>query len=185
MKIIRFIHLRLLAIFTIVCCMSLSGYAQNVETAPAGENPEEEEMNVIDRIMDESEGNVEIIIDDSLIEKILKMPVSHKRNRNSGPAIRKGVNKLSGFRIQVFGDGRNQHSLESRARARGVAITARYPKYRGQVYTFSKSPNWFTHVGNFRTAAEANAALAELKASFPQFANEMRVVKSQIVIIKQ
>ena len=98
--------------------------------------------------------------------------------------MRPGINKMSGFRIQVFSDGRNQHSLERRAKARGNAIAARFPKYRGQVYTSSSSPNWYTRIGNFRTQAEAQAAIAELKRAFPQFASEMRVVKSQIVVIK-
>jgi hypothetical protein len=61
---------------------------------------------------------------------------------------------------------------------------AKFPKYRGQVYSFSSSPNWYTRIGNFRTSAEASAALQEIKRAFPQFASEMRVVKSQIVIIK-
>ena len=59
---------------------------------------------------------------------------------------------------------------------------ARFPKYRGQVYTFSSSPNWYCRVGNFRTAAEANAALAELKRAFPAFASEMRTVKSTVIL---
>lgn len=95
-----------------------------------------------------------------------------------------GINKMPGYRIQVFSDGRNQHSLESRARARGSAIVARFPKYRGQVYTFSSAPNWYARVGNFRSQEEAASALAELKRAFPQFASEMRVVRSRIVVVK-
>lgn len=92
--------------------------------------------------------------------------------------------KLSGFRIQVFSDGSNPTTLQARAKARGNAIVAKFPKYRGQVYSFSSSPNWYTRIGNFKTSKEASAALAELKKAFPAFAAEMRVVKSQITIIK-
>lgn len=88
--------------------------------------------------------------------------------------------KANGFRIQVFSDGRNQSSLEARAKARGNAIVARFPKYRGQVYTYSSAPNWYTRIGNFRTEEEARKALDELKRSFPHFSSEMRVVKSKI-----
>jgi uncharacterized glyoxalase superfamily metalloenzyme YdcJ len=84
--------------------------------------------------------------------------------------------------VQVFSDGRNQTTLEARARARGNAIVAKFPKDRGQVYSFSKSPNWYTRVGNFSTAAEANAALQELKRAFPSFASEMRTVKCDIIL---
>lgn len=146
---------------------------------------EEAGPNVVERLIEEADGNVNIIIDDSLLEKILRAPQGHKKHNGAGTQrIRPGINKVSGYRIQVFGDGRNQHSLEARAKARGTAISAKFPKYRGQVYTFSSSPNWYTRVGNFRTSAEANAALAELRSSFPAFANEMRIVKCQIVVIK-
>ena len=99
------------------------------------------------------------------------------------PSLKPGINKLDGFRIQVFSDGSNQRTLEARARARGNAIVAKFPKYRGQVYSYSSAPNWYTRIGNFRTQAEASAALAELKSAFPSLRTEMRIVKSQIIII--
>lgn len=140
------------------------------------------ESNPVERIVGESNGNVVIDIPADILERILKEDQQSQRNGNA--VLRPGINKMSGFRIQVFSDGHNQHSLESRAKARGSAIVAKFPKYRGQVYSFSSSPNWYTRIGNFRTSAEASAALAELKRAFPQFAAEMRVVKSQIVVIK-
>lgn len=151
----------------------------------AAQNPEERDEtpeNAVERIERESLGNVTLDIPDVILENILKEE-DHSQQRE-GHALRPGINKLSGYRVQVFSDGRNQHSLESRAKARGSAVVAKFPKYRGQVYSHSSSPNWYTRIGNFRTQQEASAALAELKRAFPQFASEMRVVKSQIVIIK-
>lgn len=135
---------------------------------------------ILQRLSEESNGNIEVIVSSDLIEELLAVPEvkkKHEGNRNRAHGTR-------GFRIQVFSDGRNQHSLEARAKARASAVMSRFPKYRGQVYTFSSSPNWYTRVGNFRTQGEANSALAELKRAFPQFASEMRVVKSKIVNIK-
>ena len=149
--------------------MSLSVYAQNKE----GINP-------VEKIMEESEGNIVIDIPPSLLEMILM----NQTGKKSHSDLKSGINKIAGYRIQVFSDGRNQNTLESRAKARGSMILSKFPKYKGQVYTFSSSPNWFTRIGNFRTAAEANSALSELKKAFPNFASEMRVVKSQIVVIK-
>jgi len=143
---------------------------------------EEENSNAVERIEEQSMGNVEIDIPDNILQQILRE--EQRTPKHSEPVLRPGINKMSGFRIQVFGDGYNQQSLESRARARGNAIVAKFPKYRGQVYSYSSSPNWYTRVGNFRTSAEASAALSELKRAFPKFAAEMRVVKSQIVVIK-
>lgn len=151
--------------------------AQSTETENVPANP-------VIRIQEESLGNVTLDIPDDIIQQILKEDKSDSRKVNRQVNLKPGINKIDGFRIQVFGDGRNQGSLESRARARGNAVAAKFPKYRGQVYSYSSSPNWYTRVGNFRTQAEASAALAELKRAFPQFAGEMRIVKSQIVVIK-
>lgn len=109
----------------------------------------------------------------------LRRPGTVAKKRQDG-----AVQKLQGYRIQIFSDGRNPSTLQARAQARGNAIIAKFPKYRGQVYSFSSAPNWYTRIGNFKTSEEASRALAELKRAFPGFAAEMRVVKSQITIIK-
>lgn len=142
---------------------------------------EKPRQDIVEKIQQESNGNVTIDISPSILELILK----NEAPKPGKKEIRPGINKLSGFRIQVFSDGRNQHTLEARAKARGSAILARFPKYRGQIYTYSSSPNWYTRIGNFRTNTEAIHALEELKRAFPGYASEMRVVKCQIVVIKQ
>lgn len=147
------------------------------------QNPESG-ANPVEKIMQESEGNIIIDMPDDILHRILKDDGPKATSRSKKTNLKPGINKVDGFRIQVFSDGSHQSSLESRARARGSAIVARFPKYRGQIYSFSSSPNWYTRVGNFKTSEEASAALMELKRAFPQFSGEMRVVKSQIVIIK-
>ncbi|MDE5814042.1 MAG: hypothetical protein K2H72_07135, partial [Muribaculaceae bacterium] len=119
---------------TLIPTVLLTGWA-----LPAfSDGPEYE--NIVERIEAESNGNVVIEIDDELLDKIMTDP---------GVAVRKKESKdpnaqRNGFRIQVFSDGRNQSTLEARAKARGNAIVARFPKYRGQVYTYSIAPNWYT-----------------------------------------
>ncbi|MCM1377305.1 MAG: SPOR domain-containing protein [Clostridium sp.] len=143
-------------------------------------------QSLLTRIEEESGGNIIFEIPENIESKIFSVPTAPKKIVHT-PAQRggrHGVSKQNGFRIQVFNDGRNQGSLQARAKARGNAIVSRFPKYRGQVYTFSSAPNWFTRVGNFRTQAEANSAMAELKRAFPQFASEMRVVKCQVTIVR-
>lgn len=137
--------------------------------------------NVVENIQAESNGNITIDIPKNILDLILQ-PVHKKDSQHE---IKAGINKLAGYRIQVFSDGRNQSTLEARAKARGSAILAKFPKYKGQVYTYSSSPNWYTRVGNFRTSAEANTALTELKRAFPNFASEIRIVRCQIVVVKQ
>lgn len=139
----------------------------------------EESKNIIEKIQEDSDGKITIEISEPILAMIMQNPTG-----KSNADLKPGVNKLSGYRIQVFGEGRNPNTLESRAKARGNAILSKFPKYKGQVYTFSNSPNWYTRIGNFRTSAEANEALKELKKEFPSFSTDMRVVRSQIVIIK-
>lgn len=149
--------------------------AAQSETGSKSENP-------VKSIELGSHGNVVISIPDDILDLLISDQDMVKKS--NGPVIKPGINKMTGYRIQVFSDGRSQHSLESRAKARGSAIVSRFPKYRGQIYTFSSAPNWYTRVGNFINSEDAASALAELKRAFPQFASEMRVVKSPIVIIK-
>lgn len=136
--------------------------------------------NPVEKIMENSGGNIIIDIPPSILDLIIESPTGKRANND----LKTGINKIAGYRIQVFSDGRNQSTLESRARARGNMILSRFPKYKGQIYTFSSSPNWYTRIGNFRTVTEANSALSELKKAFPNISTEMRVVKSQIVVIK-
>lgn len=143
---------------------------------------QENAISPVERIEKGSQERIKVSVPDFILD--LLVSDQDKDKKPTGPVIRPGVNKLNGYRIQVFSDGRSAHSLESRAKARGSAIASRFPKYRGQIYTFSSAPNWYTRIGNFLTQEDAAKALTELKRSFPQFASEMRIVKSQIVIIK-
>lgn len=140
----------------------------------------------IEIVIEQIEAISDYDIPEDIMTNLGKSPAALKRpgtesQRSSGPAT---MHKTQGYRIQVFSDGRNPSTLQARAKARGNAIVAKFPKYRGQVYSFSSSPNWYTRIGNFKTAKEANDAMIELKRAFPAFAQEMRVVKSPITLIK-
>lgn len=138
--------------------------------------------NPAERIVQSSDGMVTIDIPQQLMYQIMRDDYDRKANEDK-VQIKPGINKIQGYRIQVFADGSNQRTLEARARARSNAIIAKFPKYRGQIYSFSSAPNWYTRIGNFRTQEDASAALAELKRAFPGIGNEMRVVRSQIIVI--
>lgn len=171
---------KIIAIITIIAATGIAIFP----VAAQSDNLQiENRQNPVEIIERQSGGNIIIEVPDFILRQI--MSEAETAQKKNTPTIRPGVNKMQGFRIQVFSDGRNQHSLEQRAKARGTAIANRFPKYRGQVYTYSSSPNWYARVGNFRTQQEATSALAELKRAFPQFASEMRVVKSPIVIISK
>lgn len=160
----------------------LAGVIGAVPSVVVAQQRQDDTPSVVEIIEEESEGRITIDIPPEILQLILEAEEKPSQHQHTGNKT--GYNKANGYRIQVFSDGRNQHSLESRAKARGNAILAKFPKYRGQIYSYSASPNWYTRVGNFRSANEANQALAELKSAFPGFASEMRVVKTQIVVLK-
>lgn len=153
--------------------ISLNVYSEEQENHQTI-NPEQ----IVNDIINGSNSNVTIEMSNNLYD--LLVPIKKEKkivNRN-------GTYRTMGYRIQVFSDGRNQHTLEARANARGNAVLSRFPKYKGQVYIVSKSPNWFTRIGNFETMEDANSALKELKRAFPSFSGEMRIVKCEVLIRK-
>lgn len=134
----------------------------------------------IENIKVTSDGKIDVDIDPEILTYIFTEPEPVKHTANTKKVKREKVSN-SGYRVQVFGEAGNQATLQSRCRARGSMVLARFPKYRGQLYMFSKSPNWYCRVGNFRTSGEAAKAAAELRRAFPQFSGEIRTVKSTIV----
>lgn len=171
---------RIATLLCILFLLPICAYTQSAEPV----HQEQTEQNPIKTIEQESDGKIRINVSEELIQLILSTPKVGPSKNTSQTSQRQQGAKRTGYRIQVFSDGHNPSSLQARARARGNAIAARLPKYRGQVYTFSRSPNWYTTVGNFSSLSEANAALKELRGAFPTYSSEMRVVKSSIVILK-
>ncbi len=172
MRLRRFIHI----------IMVLAAIGASAPVAAQSDNAKSETATVVGRIESESDGRIKIDIPENILQLIIGEQESKKpRGESSGQPTMKDSR---GFRIQVFSDGRNQRAAAALAKARGSAIISKFPKYRGQVYTYSSAPTWYTRVGNFRTQGEATAALAELKRAFPQYAADMRIVKSQIIYIK-
>lgn len=174
------------SILSIIICFLLTNanaFGAQIHTEPVvEEEPDSIVISVPDKIMDESEGNVEIIIEDDLLDQIMEPPHGAPKTQGGGKGIKKEKIKkgqVDGFRIQVFNDGRNPGSLEARAKARQNMIASKFPKYRGKISCFSSAPNWIVRVGYFRSQSEANAALAELRGAFPKFAGEMRLVKAK------
>lgn len=82
-----------------------------------------------------------------------------------------------GYRIQVFSDN-NTRTAKANAEYRKRTIQAQMPELRA--YLTFESPYWRVRVGDFRTQAEAAAAMRQLKEAFPAFANDFRLVRERI-----
>ncbi len=68
--------------------------------------------------------------------------------------------KVNGYRVQVFAGG-NSRNDKIKAQNAGNAVKQAFPSQ--PVYVHFYSPRWICRVGNFRTYAEANAILHQVK----------------------
>jgi hypothetical protein len=75
--------------------------------------------------------------------------------------------KQVGYRVQVFSDN-NVRTAKTEAQSRARKISSRFSYRR-------------LKVGDFRTQGEAQEAAREIKAAFPSYGKEMRIVKDYIV----
>lgn len=155
------------------------------------------QQNIVEHLIETSDSTLIIDIPAGLIKEIVPPSRTSPSGDNANNIRKRPINsstkgniqgktkaRTSGYRIQIFSDGRNQNTLQARARARANKVLSRFPKYNHQVYSFSKSPNYYTRIGNFGTRAEANAALVQLRKAFPDFANEMRIVSCEVILTK-
>jgi hypothetical protein len=85
--------------------------------------------------------------------------------------------KQVGYRVQVFSDN-NVRTAKTEAQSRARKISSRFSY---QTYVVFTSPYWRLKVGDFRTQGEAQEAAREIKAAFPSYGKEMRIVKDYIV----
>lgn len=90
----------------------------------------------------------------------------------ASPAVATG-----GYRIQLF-SGNNPRTAKSQAESRAAQVAEIYPEWAAYI-TFD-APYWRLKVGDFSRYEDATAALSSLKAQFPSFAREMRVVRDRI-----
>lgn len=85
--------------------------------------------------------------------------------------------RQTGYRIQVFSDN-NVRTAKANAEYRKRAVEQRLPGVRA--YLTYEAPYWRVRVGDYRTRVEADAAMREIKNSFPAFASEVRLVRDRV-----
>lgn len=87
--------------------------------------------------------------------------------------------RAKGYRIQVY-SGNDQKVAKNEANYRKGAIQSSFPNM--EVNVSYNSPVWRVRAGNFKTQEQASQALSEMKAKFPGFGREMRIVDDVIKI---
>lgn len=105
-----------------------------------------------------------------------RISVDTDRTGGSGKLVRMG-----GFRIQIFSDN-NVRTAKSNAEYRKRTVEQRMPGTRA--YLKYESPYWRVQVGDYRTRAEAENAMAELRNAFPAYAADLKIVNERVNIIQ-
>ena len=149
----------------LVVCVTCVAYASEPST-------------ITDYIQEVSGGKVKVIQPEKLGERIKTKIVSENVDTISADEKTKTV----GYRVQVFSDN-NQRTAKGGAEVRQLNISAQFPNW--SVYRMYKSPMWRVRVGDFKTRAEAEFAMHELKEAFPVYASEMMVVVDNINLPKK
>ncbi len=86
----------------------------------------------------------------------------------------------TGYRVQVYDDN-NPRTARRNAEAYHARMTAEFPYMK--TYVSFNSPYWCVKAGDFRTRAEAEAAMAEIRRAFPALSAYLRVIRDRINVI--
>lgn len=122
-------------------------------------------------VINEADGTI-YIYQPSSIDRLLQ-------RSESGNALSTASQAKSnvGYRIQVFLDN-NMRTAKANAEYRMRLMEQSHPEWRAYI-TFD-SPYWRVRIGDFRTRTEADAAMRELKNTYPAFADDLRLVRERI-----
>lgn len=117
---------------------------------------------------------------DSLLQRPVATPAAKEETGQTPAAADTRSHKSkSGYRVQIFEDN-NPLSARRTAESYHSRMQTEFPRIRS--YISFNSPYWRVKAGDFRTRAEAEGMLAELKQAFPSLAPYMRIVRDKINI---
>ena len=124
----------------------------------------------------EEGGNITVVQPAALDSLLARKTTTadNEQGKTSGDATTR-----SGYRVQLFEDN-NPRTARREAESYHARIQAEYPHIRS--YISFNSPYWRVKAGDFRTRAEAESVLAQLRHTFPAIASYMRVVRDKINI---
>lgn len=82
--------------------------------------------------------------------------------RSLSPNAQKNVQKVQGFRVQVYA-GNNSQQARTEATQMAEKVKTLFPEL--DVYTQFVSPRWLCRVGDYRSIEEADAVMRQLKSA--------------------
>lgn len=83
----------------------------------------------------------------------------------------------AGYRIQVFDDN-DPRTARTEAQNRKRLMDTRFPEWHS--YVQFNSPYWRVKVGDFRSRAEADGAIEDMRRAFPYMSGQLRIVRDRI-----
>lgn len=120
-------------------------------------------------------GNITLFYPTALCDRL--MPPSADEQGDAAQQSTTQAATRVGYRVQVFDDN-NPSSAKHKAQARARQMQSRFPEWH--TYVQFNSPYWRVKVGDFRSRSEAESAMATIRAAFPAYAKQMRVIRDRI-----
>lgn len=137
------------------------------------------EVSIVKEI--EASGNVSVNQPEALTRLLVFTPSANHGEHSEDSSTRHTQSEVrTGYRVQVFDDN-NPRSARANAESAERRIRAEFPHLRS--YLSFNSPYWRVKVGDFRTRAEAEAAMAEIRQALPSLAPYLRVMRDKINVI--
>ena len=128
-------------------------------------------------VADLASGTVEVTLPDGFAQRLApKAEAEAEPSENITPTATRSKVR-SGYRVQIFDDN-NARTAKSEAQARRNRVGARFPEYN--TYISFNSPYWRVKIGDFRTRSEAEAAMGAIRAAFPAYGSQLRIVRDRI-----
>jgi hypothetical protein len=156
-----------------VLTLSLSSVA--VSMSALGATPDQSQApNIVEDLM--SKGNVSITQPDNMNDKLVFDSVA-ARETQKNTTRQQASSSRQGYRVEVFADN-NPRTAKQTASAKKRNLESRFRQY--PVYMVFESPYWRVRLGDFKSRAEAEAAMREVRSAFPAYANDLRIVRSTI-----
>lgn len=129
----------------------------------------------------EEGGHISIICPENLLQRLAPIVSTTEPSKNDEEEATTTNSSQSatrvGYRVLVFDDN-DVRTAKQNAQARRNQIASRFPEFES--YIQFNSPYWRVKVGNFKTRSEAEAAMQAIRAAFPSYGSQLRVVRDRI-----
>lgn len=132
---------------------------------------------IVEAINSREGGTVSVIQPEGLDARMKASEHGAETGASEQPASGRQSTRRAGYRVQVYSDN-NVTTAKANAEYRRRVIQQRMGGVRA--YISFESPYWRVRVGDYRSQAEAQAAMQEIQSAFPAFAGDCRIVRERI-----